>query len=153
MQNTRTTATALIVAGALGLAGPATRVGASASGAAEIVSPAAMPLEGTFWQAVVVGDREVPLYAVHGPYLVFERTGRVSGSDGCDRLAGDFAVNDGVVTFARMERTHMMCLNLHDVHRMFDRALNNARRLMIVGNQLELLDAGNRPLVIFRPAM
>ena len=151
MQKSRIAAIALILAGALGLAGPATRV--AASSAAEIVSPETMPLESTFWQAVVVGDRQVRLFGVHGPYLVFEPTGRVSGSDGCNRLVGDFYVNEEVLTLARMESTHMMCVNFHDVDRMFDEALNDARRLVIVGNQLELFDARNRPLVIFRPAL
>jgi copper homeostasis protein (lipoprotein) len=112
-----------------------------------------MPLDGTFWQAVVVGDKHVRLFGAYGPFLVFERTGRVVGSDGCNRVVGDFDVNEGAVTFARIETTHMKCVNYHDVDRMFDQALNNARRLVIVGNQLDLLDAGNRPLVTFRPFM
>jgi heat shock protein HslJ len=151
MQKSRITAAALILAGALGLAAFATRV--AASSAAQIISPETMPLEGTFWQAVVVGDRDVPLFAAHGPYLVFERTGRVTGSDGCNRLVGDFTVNEEVVTFARIEVSHMMCLNLNDVDRRFDEALNNTRRLVIVGNQLGFFDAANRPVVTFRAAL
>ena len=151
MQKSRITATALILTGALGLAAFATRV--AASSAAEIVSPETMPLEGTVWQAVVVGDRKVPLFATPGPYLVFERTGRVSGSDGCNRLVGDFGVDKDAVTFALVESTHMMCVDLHTVARMFGRALNNTRRLAIVGNQLEFFDAANRPVIVFRAAL
>jgi heat shock protein HslJ len=150
MQKSRISALALILTGALGVAGLAPRVAAQG---AEAVSPAAMPLEGTFWQAVDVGGKHVRLFGVKGPYLVFERTGRFLGSDGCNELAGDFDLNEGVVTFTRLERTHGMCVNFHDVGRLFGQALNNARRLEIVGNQLNLLDAGNRPLVIFRPFM
>jgi heat shock protein HslJ len=151
MQKSRITTTALVLAGALSFAAFATRT--AASGAAESVAPAAMPLEGTFWQAVVVGDRQMRLFGVYGPYLVFDRTGRVSGSDGCNQLAGDFDVNDEAVTFARIESTHSMCVARHDVARMFDRALTNTRRLVIAGNQLELRDATNTPLVILRPFM
>ena len=151
MQKSRITAIALILAGALGPSAFATRV--VASSVAQIVSPETMPLEGTFWQAIVVGDREVSLFALPGPYLVFEQTGRVTGSDGCNRLAGNFDVNDDVVTFARIETTHMTCVGVHDLQRMFDRALIDARRLVIVGNQLHLFDASNRPLAIFRPAL
>jgi len=151
MQKSRITATALVLAATLGLAGLATRV--AASGAAQIVAPAATPLEGTFWQAVVVGDREVRQFGVYGPYLVFERTGRVSGSDGCNGFIGDFDVNEEAVTFARIESTHSACVARHDVARIFDQALNNARRLVIVGNQLQLLDASNRVLVILRSAL
>jgi copper homeostasis protein (lipoprotein) len=150
MQKHRIAAVALILAGALGLAGLVTRVAASS---AEVVSPETTPLEGTFWQAVWVGDKQIRLFALPGPYLVFERTGRVTGSNGCNRLVGDFDLNEEVVTFARIESTHMMCVNYHDVDRMFDQALNNARRLVIVGNQLQLFDSANRPLVIFHPAM
>lgn len=151
MQKSRITAFALILAGALGPSALATRAGASS--VAQIVSPLTMPLEGTFWQAIVVGDREVSLFALPGPYLVFERTGRISGSDGCNRLVGDFDVNGDAVTFARIESTHMMCVGVHDLQRMFDRALTDAQRLGIVGNQLLLFDASNRPLAIFRPAL
>jgi len=148
MQKSRITAIALILAGALGPS-----AFARASSVAQIVSPLTMPLEGTFWQAVVVGDRQLSLFGVPGPYLVFERTGRVSGSDGCNHLAGDFDVKDEVVTFARIESTHGACVGVHDIQRMFDRALTDARRLVIVGDQLELFDANNKPLVIFRPAL
>ena len=151
MQKSRIPSIALVLAAALGFAGLATQV--AASGAAEIVSPATMPLEGTFWQAVVVGDRQVKLFGVYGPYLVFERTGRVSGSDGCNGFVGDFDVNEEVVTFARIASTHSACVGRHDVARMFDQALDNARRLVIVGNQLQLFDAGNRLLVILRPTL
>lgn len=151
MQKSRITAVALILAGALGAFAFATRVGASS--VAQIPSPLTMPLEGTFWQAVVVGDRQVSLFALPGPYLVFEPTGRFSGSDGCNRLAGDFDVNDDAVTFGRMETTHMMCVGVHDMQRMFDRALTDARRMVLDGNQLELFDASNRRLATFRPAL
>ena len=151
MQKSRITAIALILAGALGPSAFATRV--VASSVAQIAPPPATPLEGTFWQAVVVGNRQVSLFGVPGPYLVFERTGRFSGSDGCNGLAGDFDVNEEVVTFARIESTHMACVGVHDVQRLFDRALIDARRLVILGNQLELFDASNRLLVIFRPAL
>src|SRR5215472_307389 len=147
MQKNRITAIALILAGALGPSAFATAV--SASSVAQIALPLTMPLEGTFWQAIVVGDREVSLFGVPGPFLVFEQTGRFFGSDGCNRLVGDFDVNDGVVTFSRIESTHMACVGVHDLQRMFDRTLTDARRLVIVGNQLQLLDASNRPLAIF----
>ena len=149
MQKSRITAIALILAGAL--AAFAARVGASS--VAQAVSPPTMPLEGTFWQAVTVGDRQVSLFGVPGPYLVFERTGRFVGSDGCNRLAGNFNVNADVVTFARVESTHGACVGVHDMQRMFDRALTDARRLVLAGDQLELLDASNRRLAIFRPAL
>lgn len=151
MQKSRIITIALILAGALGPSTFATRAGASS--VTQVASPLTMPLEGTFWQAVVVGDRHVSLFAMPGPYLVFERTGRVAGSDGCNGIAGNFDVNENAVTFARIESTHMMCVGVHDLQRMFDRALTDARRLVLVGNQLELFDASNRPLVIFRPAL
>ena len=61
MQKSRVTAVVLILSGALGLSAFATRVGASS--VAQVVSPPAVPLEGTFWQAVVVGDRQISLFA------------------------------------------------------------------------------------------
>jgi copper homeostasis protein (lipoprotein) len=151
MQKSRITAIALVLAGTLGPSGFATR--AAASSVAQSVVPLPMPLEGTFWQAVAIDDRQISLFGVPGPYLVFERTGRFVASDGCNRLAGDFDVKEDVVRFERIESTHMACVAVHDIQRMFDRALTDARRLVLVGNQLELLDANNSPLVIFRSTL
>ena len=151
MQKSRLAAITLFLAASLSASAFATRVGASS--VAQIASPVTTPLEGTFWQALVVGNRKISLFAVPGPYLVFEHTGRFSGSDGCNGLAGDFHVNHDDVTFARIESTHMMCVSVHDVERLFDRALSDARRLVFIGDQFELLDGSNKRLVVFRRAL
>ncbi|PQM75085.1 META domain-containing protein [Corynebacterium sp. J010B-136] len=43
------------------------------------------------------------------PHLVFAEGGAVSGSDGCNRLMGQWTVEDGVITFSQMASTMMYC--------------------------------------------
>ena len=43
------------------------------------------------------------------PHLVFAGNGAVSGSDGCNRLMGQWTVEDGVITFSQMASTMMYC--------------------------------------------
>ena len=43
------------------------------------------------------------------PHLVFAEDGAVSGSDGCNRLMGQWTVEDGVITFSQMASTMMYC--------------------------------------------
>ena len=45
----------------------------------------------------------------HQPHLVFADAGAVSGSDGCNRLMGQWTVEDGVITFSKMASTMMYC--------------------------------------------
>jgi putative lipoprotein len=43
-------------------------------------------------------------------YLQFESGGRVSGSDGCNRLTGTYQIDGERVAFGQMASTQMACL-------------------------------------------
>ena len=43
------------------------------------------------------------------PQLVIEDGGKVSGTDGCNRLIGSWADAGGVITFGTLSGTRMMC--------------------------------------------
>ncbi|MGO1736994.1 MAG: META domain-containing protein [Leucobacter sp.] len=48
------------------------------------------------------------------PFLKFQEDGRVSGSDGCNGLGGEYTVEDEVVTIKRGASTLMACPGVDD---------------------------------------
>jgi len=76
----------------------------------------------------------------------------VSGSDGCNRIAGSFTLQGANVTFGQMLGTLMACGTSAESERAFRDALQATRRFRIVGGRLELFnDAGTRVAVLEAP--
>jgi putative lipoprotein len=125
------------------------RVGAGQTAPA---TPAgARPLEGTYWKAIELAGKPTPAQdANREAHLLFQAEGRVSGSDGCNRMTGSYELKGDVVTFGQMVGTQMACLNTGEIERAFRDALKGASRLMIAGDRLELFDASGKPVAAFR---
>ena len=107
------------------------------------------PLEGTYWRATELAGKPIakqePTREAH---LQFQ-AGRVSGSDGCNRLAGSYQLNGDHVTFSQMAVTQMACLHSSGTEGPFQDALKNASRLIVAGDRLELFDAAGTRLATF----
>ena len=70
----------------------------------------AQSLEGIDWKAIELAGKPVVVEnANREPHLLLESGGRVSGSDGCNRIAGSFTVTGDNVTFGQMLGTLMAC--------------------------------------------
>jgi len=104
------------------------------------------PLEGTYWKAIELAGKSAPTQdATREVHLLFQAGGRVSGSDGCNRVTGSYELKGDVVTFGQMVGTQMACVDTGEIERAFRDALKVATRLTIVGDRLELFDVtGNR---------
>jgi hypothetical protein len=59
---------------------------------------------------------------------------RLSGADGCHRIAGRYQLKGDAVTFAQMVGTQMACVNPSGTEGPFRSALKSAARLTIAGN-------------------
>ncbi|MGP5240551.1 META domain-containing protein [Corynebacterium flavescens] len=70
------------------------------------------------------------------PQLVLDADGRVSGSDGCNRLMGSWSEADGEIQLSELASTMMACLG--DV----DTWLNGASKLNVEGDTMHVLDNG-----------
>ncbi len=108
---------------------------------------ATKPLEGTYWRAIELAGKPTPTQdAKREAYLVFQPGGRLSGSDGCNRLMGSYQLKEGAVTFGPMAGTRMACIDAAaEVERAFRESLKRAMRLTTAGDRLDLFDAaGNR---------
>ena len=122
--------------------------------ASDQVSPStgggSRPLEGTYWKAIELAGTPAPEQdPKREAHLLFHSDGRLSGSDGCNGLAGSYQLNGDRVTFGQMAGTQMACLNPSGTEGPFREALKNAARLTIAGDRLELLDAAGMRLAMF----
>ena len=105
------------------------------------------PLEGTYWKAIELAGKPTPAQdPKREAHLQFQAGGRVSGSDGCNRMTGSYQLKGDAVTFGQMAATQMACIDAPaEIERAFRGALKSATRLTVPGGRLELFDAtGNR---------
>ena len=113
----------------------------------------AKPLEGTYWKATELAGTPMP---TQGPnreaHLQFQAGGRVSGSDGCNRITGTYQLTGDRVTFGQMAGTQMACVNPSGTEGPFREALKNATRLTVAGDRLELFNAAGTRLAVFTAA-
>jgi heat shock protein HslJ len=103
-----------------------------------------------YWKAVVLAGISVPtLPANREAHLVFQSGGRLSGSDGCNRIVGSYTLKGEAVTFGQVAGTQMACPDTSDVERRFRSALKGTSHWRIVGSRLELFGATGSPLAVF----
>ena len=114
----------------------------------------ALTLDNTYWRATQLEGHPVPLSQPGGQaYLIFEAGGRVSGSDGCNRVASAYELNHDSISFGPMAATRMACSGTADIERAFGNAVANASLWRILGDRLELYDANGVRLARFEPGI
>jgi heat shock protein HslJ len=106
------------------------------------------PLDGTYWKAIELDGHQVPAQ-VREVYLLLQEQGRVSGSDGCNRVAGLFKTDGTAVRFSHVAVTNMACIDGVDLGGAFYNALKHAWRLAATGERLELFDSKDRRVAMF----
>jgi heat shock protein HslJ len=117
--------------------------------AAQVVS-GPRPLAGTYWKAIELAGKPVPLQgSSHEAYLMLQEGGRVYGSDGCNQVAGTYQLKHTAVTFGEMAATRMACIDAGGIDVAFRDALKSARRLTVVGERLALLDSSGKRVAMF----
>ena len=137
-----TTLAAVVVAaclpGAL-LSGCAPRISSQGMG-----SPSVPALEDTHWSLSRLADAPVAAAEVTSePHLVLAPAeGRVTGSTGCNRMTGSYALDGAKLSFGPIASTKMACALGMDTERRFLTALSAAASWRFREGRLELLDAG-----------
>jgi len=107
------------------------------------------PLEGTWYATELAGKPTPKPDPNRETYLQFESGGRISGSDGCNRLTGTYQLDGERVAFGQMASTQMLCLNSSGTEDPFRDALKNATRLTVTRERMELFDATGTRLAVF----
>jgi len=108
-------------------------------------------LENTYWKLVRLGEQAIAVvHWSNEPHLLLHPdTKRVSGSGGCNRLAGGYQLDGEALSFGRIAGTLMACMEGMETERSFHEMLPRVRKARVQGRELELLDAEERPLARF----
>ena len=110
----------------------------------------ARPLEGRYWKAIELAGKPTPTQEPsREAHLLFQAGGRVSGSDGCNRIMGGYELKGDSVTFGQMAGTQMACTNTGEIERAFREALQRGTRLAMAGDRLELFDMSGTRVAAF----
>jgi putative lipoprotein len=109
------------------------------------------PLEGTYWKLILLGDApvEVAEKQREAHFTLHPSDKRVSGSGGCNRLAGSYQVEGDRLTFGKIAATMMACPQGMETERSFLAALQKVSRAKIAQQQLELLDSSGSVVARF----
>jgi putative lipoprotein len=107
------------------------------------------PLEGTYWKAIELAGKSTPTQDPKREAHLQFQGGRVSGSDGCNRLTGTYQLNGDRVAFGQIAGTQMACVNPGGTEGPFRDALKSATKLTVAGDRLELSDAAGTRLAVF----
>jgi heat shock protein HslJ len=73
----------------------------------------------------------------------------VSGSGGCNRFTGSYELNGERLTFGETAGTMMGCIEGMETEKEFFAALKQVRRGKVSSQQLQLLDAEDKPVARF----
>jgi heat shock protein HslJ len=107
-------------------------------------------LEGQYWKAIELAGKPTPAQdPQREAHLQFQAGGRVSGSDGCNRLTGTYQRSGDRLTFGQMAGTQMACLDAPGIEEAFRDALKNVARFAIDADRLEFFDASGARLAVF----
>jgi putative lipoprotein len=109
-------------------------------------------LEGTYWRAIELAGKPMPAQdPKREAHLVFQPGGRVTGSDGCNRITGGYHQQDDALTFGQIAGTRMACADSAEIEGAFQAALKGTARFRIAGDRLELFDGAGARVAAFVP--
>jgi heat shock protein HslJ/mannose-6-phosphate isomerase-like protein (cupin superfamily) len=102
------------------------------------------------WVAVELTGTPVPLTpAERQPSLTFVAGGRVSGTDGCNRIQATYTVTGDRIAFGPIAATRMACPGMESLAGRFEAALKGAQRWRLVSGRLQLFGQDDALLVAF----
>ncbi|WP_291855787.1 META domain-containing protein [Marinilabilia sp.] len=86
------------------------------------------------------------------PHVIFDaEEDRVHGYAGCNSFFGDYQVeDDGTVRFENIASTKMYCSEKMEMETAFLQALQNCDKLSVDNNTMQLMDAENKVIAVFK---
>jgi len=98
-------------------------------------------LRNTYWRLILIDA--VPVQRAPNqrePHLVFHEDGGLTGSDGCNRLIGTYAIDGASLRLSQLGATRMACARGMGQADQLRGVLEKVGRYRIIGQQLEILD-------------
>ncbi|WP_111859284.1 META domain-containing protein [Acinetobacter sp. CFCC 10889] len=96
-------------------------------------------LQNKTWVMTHIGATEFAKKA-ETPIIQFGSDLRISGSDGCNRVMGNYAVKDHRLNLGEIASTKMLCQNNMDVVAKYNTALKQVMGYQVYNQTLKLLD-------------
>jgi len=126
-------------------------VAIAAQAQCEVVASSAVSLENTYWKLIALrgkpvttADRQREAHLILQP-----EQHRVSGSGGCNRIAGGYTLAGDRLTFGRAAGTMMACVDGMEQERAFLDTLGVVARWRVDGQRLELSDSRGEVVLRF----
>lgn len=95
----------------------------------------------TYWKLTRLGGEMVERFQnQREAHLVLRGDNRLTGSDGCNQIAGSFRLEGDAIAFSQIGATMMACIQGMEQAGRFTTALGGITRYRIAGEHLELLD-------------
>lgn len=130
---------------------PAEVASSAAASSASMDTLAEVALLNTYWKLNQLNNNDVAVVDnQREPHLVFDAEGRVSGSDGCNRLMGTYILADDKLTLGELAGTKMGCADGMEQAQAFNEALAKVASYSLIGDKLEFRDAGNLLIASFQ---
>jgi heat shock protein HslJ len=99
-----------------------------------------MGLQNTYWKLLSIDGQPARVQDnVREPHLVFHTGGKLTGSNGCNRLMGGYTTHNDQLGLTPLATTRMACPDLDGSDVAFTSALSGVNRWRIKDNTLELL--------------
>jgi heat shock protein HslJ/poly(3-hydroxybutyrate) depolymerase len=107
-------------------------------------------LENTYWKLIRLDDKAVIAKSPKEPHLLLDsKARRVSGSGGCNNLAGSYELNGDQLILRQAAGTMMACLEGMEAEKQFLEALKQVSRWKVTAGQLLLSDAAGKAVAAF----
>jgi copper homeostasis protein (lipoprotein) len=120
------------------------------AGATCPMPPVNAPLPDTRWRLTRLAGAPAASARRLEAWLQFDAAGsRVTGSGGCNTVAGAYALDGERLRFSRVTGTMRSCPGIPERERAFVAMLGKVQRWLVAGAVLELLDADGRRLASF----
>ena len=118
---------------------------------AAVATAASTTLLNTRWRLTQLGDEVVTNTAGEREIHITMHSGNtnVTGSGGCNRMFGRYALEKQKLKFDGLGGTKMFCDGRMELEQKFNNALMSAMRWRITGNTLELFDDRNAAVATF----
>ena len=115
-----------------------------------VLGGAPPPLENTFWKLTRLDGKGVPIGdGQRAAHLILKAPNQLTGSGGCNRLAGRYVLKGGKLSFRGTAATRMACVDGMDTEAGLLAALKATSTWSIEGQYLHLFDEGGRQAARF----
>jgi len=118
---------------------------------AETPAPPNGGLLNTYWKLILLNDKEIVVSNNQSePNILFNAENRVTGSDGCNNITGNYLLDGEKLTFGPMAGTRMACAEGGEQAQLFNAALAKVASYTVHSDQLELRDATDLVVARFK---